>query len=104
MLDMMHLKVAFWKYMLWFVLKGKLTLRYIGPFKVVKRIELVTYKLALPPYLAKIHDVFHVLLLRKVDVDPSRVLLQISWEVKEDLTIKVKPIRILNQSGKKIKK
>jgi hypothetical protein len=44
------------------------------------------------------------LLLRKANVDPSRVLLQISWEVKEDLTIKVKPIRILNQSGKKIKK
>ena len=51
------------------------------------RFGLVAYNLALPPYLAKIHDVYHVLLLRKADVNPSRVLLQISWEVKEDLIV-----------------
>ena len=72
--DVVYLKVAPWKHMLWFGLKGNLTLRYIGSFKVVKRIGPVTYKLALPPYLAKIYKEFHVSLLQKANVDPSRVL------------------------------
>ena len=45
--------------MLRFGTKRKLALRYIGPFKVVKRIGPVAYKLAFPLSLAKI-DVFHV--------------------------------------------
>jgi len=51
---------------------------------MVSRIRLVAYKLALPLYSSEIYDVLHVLLLWKIDVDPSRVLPQISWEVKED--------------------
>ena len=57
--------------MLRFGMKGKLAPRYIRPFEVSKRIRLMAYKLALPPSLAKIHDVFHVSLLRKAEVDPS---------------------------------
>jgi len=89
--------------MLQFSLKGKLNPRYIGPFEVVKRIRHVAYKLALPPYLAKIYDLFHVSLLWKTDINPSRVLPQVSWEVKKDLTMDVKPIRILDQSEKKLR-
>jgi hypothetical protein len=70
---------------------------------VVKRIGHVAYKLALPPYLAKIYDLFHVSLLRKADINPSRVLPQVSWEVKKDLTMDVKPIRILDQSEKELR-
>jgi hypothetical protein len=57
-----------------FGLKRKLAPRYVGPFEVTKRIRHVAYKLAPPPHLAKIHDVFYVSLLRKAEVDPSRVL------------------------------
>jgi hypothetical protein len=49
--------------MSWFGMKGILASRYIIPFKVVNRIRLVAYKLALPLHLSKIHDVLHVLLL-----------------------------------------
>lgn len=72
--DMVYLKVSVWKHMLWFGMKEKLASRYIGYFKVVKRIGQVAYKLVLPSYLAKIHDVFNVLLLQKADMDPSQVL------------------------------
>lgn len=76
--------------MLRFGMKRKLVPRYIRPFEINKRIGHVAYKLTLPPHLAKIHDVFHVSLLRKAEVDPSRVLPQVPLEIDEDLTLKVK--------------
>jgi hypothetical protein len=57
--------------MLRFGMKGKLAPRYIGPYEVVKRIGPVAYQLALPPYLTKIHDVFHDSMLWKAKIDPS---------------------------------
>jgi len=81
--------------MLRFGLKGKLTPRFIGPFKILQRVGPIAYKVDLPPQLAKVHDVFHVSLLRKVDVDPTRILPQVPVEVKEDLTLELRPVRIL---------
>jgi hypothetical protein len=82
--------------MLRFGMKGKLAPRFIGPFKILKCIGPVTYEINLPSYLAKVHNVFHVSFLRKADVDPLRVLPQVPVEVKEDLTLEVRPIKILN--------
>ena len=46
----------------------------MGPYEIVERIGEVAYRLRLPPKLAKIHDVFHVSMLRMYMVDPSHVL------------------------------
>jgi len=89
--------------MLRFGLKGKLTPRFIGPFKILQRAGPVAYKVDLPPQLAKVHDVFHVSLLRKPDVDPARVLPQVPVEVKEDLTLELRPLRILDQEVKELR-
>ena len=53
--------------------RGKLTPRYIGPFEVLKRVGTVAYRLALPPSLLGIHEVFHVFMLRKYTPDPAHV-------------------------------
>ena len=44
----------------------KLDWKRLGPFKVVKRVGLQAYKLALPPTMRNIHDTFHVSFLDPV--------------------------------------
>ena len=53
--------------------------------------------------MAKVHNVFHVSLLRKADVDPSRVLPQVPVEVKKDLTLEVRTIKILDSGEKELR-
>jgi len=62
----------------------------------------VANKLVLPSYLTIIHDVFHVFLLQKAEIDSSWVLPQVPLEVEEDLTLKVKPVQVLYQSEKNL--
>jgi hypothetical protein len=81
-------------------MKGKLALRYIGSFEIVKRIGPVAYRLELSAHLDKIHNVFHVSLLRKRKVDPSRVQPPVPIKVREGLTLEIKPIKIVDRSEK----
>ena len=52
----------------------KLSPRFIGSFEVIEKVGPVAYKLALPPKLEKIHNVFHVSMLRRYRLDPSHVV------------------------------
>ena len=45
--------------------KGKLSPRYIGPYRISKRIGNVAYELELPQELAAVHSVFHISMLKK---------------------------------------
>ena len=68
------LKVSSWRKVLRFGKKGKLSPKFIGPYEVLERIRPVTYQLALPSELAKLHDVFHVSMLQKYHSDGSHIL------------------------------
>ncbi|KAG8471955.1 hypothetical protein CXB51_036468 [Gossypium anomalum] len=57
--DKVFLKVSPWKKVLRFGRKGKLSPRFIGPYEIIERIGPVAYRLALPPELDRIHNVFH---------------------------------------------
>ena len=45
--------------------RGKLSPRYIGPFDIIERVGKVAYRLALPPKMSGVHNVFHISTLRK---------------------------------------
>ncbi|KAA3466830.1 Chromo domain-containing protein [Gossypium australe] len=48
--------------------------RFIGPYKVLELVGLVEYRLALPPELSKIHNMFHVSMLRRYQSNPDHVV------------------------------
>ena len=54
--------------------RGKLSPRFIGPFEVLERVGAVAYRLALPPSLSGVHEVFHVSMLQKYTPDPAHVV------------------------------
>ncbi|WMV32517.1 hypothetical protein MTR67_025902 [Solanum verrucosum] len=49
--------------------QGKLSLRYIVPFEVLKCVGEMAYELALPPGLSRVHLVFHVSMLKNYHGD-----------------------------------
>ena len=53
--------------------QGKLSPRFIGPFEILERIGIVAYRLALPPSMSGVHEVFHVSMLRRYTPDPTHV-------------------------------
>ena len=54
--------------------RGKLAPKYIGPFEILERVGTYAYRLALPPSLSGVHEVFHVSMLRKYTPDPAHVV------------------------------
>jgi hypothetical protein len=48
-----------------FKVRGKLALRFIGPFNILEKRDEVAYQLELPPQLSDVHDIFHVSQLKK---------------------------------------
>ena len=69
----MFLKLSPWKGVVRFGKRGKLSPRYIRPYEIMERVGSLAYRLALPPELSRIHNVFHVSMLRKYIADPSYV-------------------------------
>ena len=66
--------------------KGKLSPRFIGPFEILERVGDLAYRLALPPNLSSVHNVFHVSMLKKYIFDPTHVLSYDPLKIQEDLT------------------
>ena len=58
--DHVFLKISPTRGVVRYVSKGKLSPSYIESFDIVEQIGVVAYRLALPPSLEGVHDVFHV--------------------------------------------
>jgi hypothetical protein len=81
----------------------KLTPKFIGPYQITERIGKVAYRIALPPILSQIHDVFHVSQLRKYVPDPSHVITPDDIQLKENLSFEVPPVKIADRKMKRLR-
>jgi hypothetical protein len=81
----------------------KLTPKFIGPYQITSKIGTVAYRIALPPSLSGIHDVFHVSQLRKYISDPSHVIKPDIIPLKDDLSFEVPPVRIGDRKMKQLR-
>ncbi|KAL0543893.1 hypothetical protein IC582_018998 [Cucumis melo] len=101
--DKVFLKVAPMRGVLRFERRGKLSPRFVGPFEILERIGPVAYRLALPPSLSTVHDVFHVSMLRKYVPDPSHVVDYEPLEIDENLSYAEQPVEVLAREVKTLR-
>ncbi|XP_042387484.1 uncharacterized protein LOC121979554 [Zingiber officinale] len=76
----------------------------VSPTKgILERIGEVAYRLALPPSLAGVHDVFHVSMLRKYVPHPTHILTDVSITLQPDVTYEEVPVRILDHKERQLR-
>ncbi|XP_074588023.1 uncharacterized protein LOC141843898 [Curcuma longa] len=83
--------------------KGKLSPRYVGPYKIVNRVGKVAYELELPQEMAAIHNVFHVSMLKKCIPNEDKVIEPQAIQIQEDLSYESKPVQILDRDVKRLR-
>jgi hypothetical protein len=106
--DFVYLKVSPMRGLHRFKVRGKLALRFIGPFKILEKRGEVAYQLELPLWMSDVHDVFHVSQLKKWLRVLEEQLSMEDLDAKQDLSYQEYPVKILETServtrNKKIK-
>ena len=72
----------------------------MGPFEILKKVGNIAYKLALPPHMQHIHNVFHVSLLKKYHMDSRHIIEHDPVEIQSDLSYVEHPVQILDRQEK----
>nr|GEX64381.1 putative reverse transcriptase domain-containing protein [Tanacetum cinerariifolium] len=101
--DRVMLKVSPWKGVIRYRKPGKLSPRYIGPFKILSSIGSVAYKLDLPQELHGIHNTFHVSNLRKCLADEELVIPLDEVKIDDKLHFIEEPVEIIDREVKQLK-
>ena len=76
--------------------KGKLSPRYVGPYKILSHVGKVAYEVELPSELSSVHPIFHVSMLRKQISDAVVVDSSVSADIQENLSFDEIPVEILD--------
>ena len=101
--DKVFLKVSPWRKILRFGKRGKLSPRFIGSYEVFEQIGHVAYRLALPPEFSKLHNMFHVSMLRRYHSDESHILPMQNVQVQADLSYDKEPKAIMAREMKQLR-
>ncbi|XP_073152942.1 uncharacterized protein [Henckelia pumila] len=101
--DRVFLKISSFRVTVRFGKKGKLSPRFIGPYEILDKVGDLAYRLALPPALSGIHDVFHVSMLRKYEPDASHILRPDEAELDKTLSYFERPIQILDYKERNLR-
>jgi hypothetical protein len=96
--DFVYLKVSPMRGTRRFKVKGKLAPRYVGPFKIVDHRGEGAYQLELPPQLSDVHDVFHVLQLKKCLRVPEEQLPMEELDLRGNLIYSERLVKILDMA------
>ncbi|GJT65218.1 retrovirus-related pol polyprotein from transposon TNT 1-94 [Tanacetum coccineum] len=102
--DKVMLKVSPWKGVVRFGKRGKLNPRYVGPFKVLKKVGAVAYKLELPQELSRVHNMFHVSNLKKCYSDDPLVVPLEGLQVDDKLHFVEEPVEIMDHEVKQLRR
>ncbi|GJV96209.1 putative reverse transcriptase domain-containing protein [Tanacetum coccineum] len=101
--DMVLLKVSPWKGVVHFGKRGKLSPRYIRPFKIVARVGHVAYTLELPEELKGIHSTFHVSNLKKCLAEGDVIVPMEEIQLDDKLHMIEEPVEIVDKEVKRLK-
>ncbi|GJT04771.1 putative reverse transcriptase domain-containing protein [Tanacetum coccineum] len=102
--DQVLLKVSPWKSVMRFGKKGKLAPMYAGPFEILRRIGHVAYRLRLPKELSEVHDIFHVLNLKKCLADTNLHVPMDEIKIDKTLHFVEDPVEIMDREVKTLKR
>ena len=94
--DHIFLKVSPKRGLMHFGHSDKLSLRFIGPFEILDRVGAVAYRLALPPSLDNVLNVFYVSMLRKYEPNTSYILDWGELFINENVLYEERPIHMLD--------
>ncbi|GKD47993.1 putative reverse transcriptase domain-containing protein [Tanacetum coccineum] len=100
--DMVMLKVSPWKGVIRFGKRGKLNPCYIGPFKVLAKVEMIAYRIKLPDQLIHVHNTFHVSNLKKCYADEPLAMSLDEIQIDDKLSFIKEPVEIMDREVKQL--
>ncbi|KAA3474167.1 reverse transcriptase [Gossypium australe] len=85
--------------------KEKLSPQFIGSYQIIEKIRSIAYRLTLSSKLERIHNLFHVSMLRQYQSNPSHNhhgVEEATWEPEEAMKVQIRTYFLVRFSGTKI--